>query len=62
MNISKCKTCVFYEPFFNSCNLNQGGIYLGEGDFDVIPTDIKYVITSECEYQKKAVIKYDIQI
>lgn len=55
MNRRKCKTCVFYEPFFNSCNLCQDEIYLGEGDFEVIPTDIKYVSKSECEYIKKGV-------
>lgn len=54
MNIKKCKTCAFYEPFFNSCNLYQDEIYLDEGDFNVIPTDIKYVSKLECEYTKKA--------
>ena len=54
MNIRKCKTCVFYEPFFNTCNLCQEEVYLGEGDFEVIPVSIKKVNQLECEYTKKA--------
>lgn len=54
MNIRKCKNCVFYEPFFNSCNLYQEEVYLGEGDFDVMPVNIKSISKSECEYTKEA--------
>ena len=54
MNINKCKTCVFYEPFFNSCSLYSEEVYLGEGDFDVMPVSIKEVSWLDCEYTKKA--------
>ena len=60
MNINKCKTCIFYEPFFSSCNLYQHEIYVCEGDFDMVSTSIKYVNQSECKYKKKRVIKYGI--
>ena len=54
MNINKCKSCAFYEPFFNSCNLYQDEVYLGEGDSDIVPVNIKNVSKLECEYTKKA--------
>lgn len=55
MNINKCKSCAFYEPFFNSCNLYFDEVYLGEGDFGVMPVSIKNVSKSECEYEAKEV-------
>ena len=54
MNINKCKTCVFYDSFFNSCILHSDEVYLGEGDFDVVPVNIKNVSKLECGYAKKA--------
>ena len=54
MNIKKCKTCAFYEPFFNSCYLYFDEVYLGEGDFNIVPVNIKNVSEAECEYTKKA--------
>ena len=54
MNINKCKSCAFYEPFFNSCLLYFDEVYLGEGDFDIVPVNIKNVSKLECEYTKKA--------
>lgn len=53
MKRDKCISCKYYEPFFNSCNLYQEEVYLGEGDFDVMPVDIKNVSKSECEYESK---------
>lgn len=53
MNIDKCISCKHYGPFFNSCNLYQEEVYLGEGDFDVMPVNIKNVSKSECEYKSK---------
>lgn len=53
MNINKCKSCAFYEPFFNSCNLYLEEIYLGEGDFDIQPANIKNVSKKECDYIAK---------
>lgn len=55
MNIDKCINCKYYEPFFSSCNLYQEEVYLGEGDFDVMPVSIKNVSKSECEYEPKEV-------
>lgn len=53
MNINKCKTCIFYEPFFNSCHLYFNEVYLGEGDFNLIPVNIKNISKSEYNYEKK---------
>ena len=53
MNKSRCKTCEYYDPFFNGCNLNIKEVYLGEGYFDVYPVSIKCVSKSECEYDEK---------
>ena len=55
MNRNKCTSCKHYEPFFSSCNLYQEEVYLGEGDFDVMPVSIKDVSKSECEYEAKEV-------
>lgn len=52
MNISKCKTCKYYESFFGSCKLYTQDVYLGEGDWDVYPVSIKSVSESECEYKR----------
>lgn len=57
MKRDKCITCIHYEPFFNSCNLYQEEVYLGEGDFNVMPVSIKNVNKSECEYEQKEVSK-----
>lgn len=57
MNIDKCISCKHYEPFFNSCNLYQEEVYLGEGDFDVMSVSIKDVSRLECEYEAKEVNK-----
>ena len=54
MNINKCKSCVFYDPFFGSCHLYFDEVYLGEGDFNVVPVNIKNVSELEGEYTKKA--------
>lgn len=54
MNISRCKTCIFYEPFFSSCNLYDEEVYMGEGDFETRPISIRSVNKSECKYEKKA--------
>lgn len=53
MKRDKCISCKHYEPFFSSCNLYQEEVYLGEGDFDVMPVSIKDVSKSECEYESK---------
>ena len=53
MNKSRCKTCEYYDPFFNGCNLNIKEVYLGEGYFDVYPVSIKCVSKSECKYEEK---------
>ena len=53
MNEKKCKTCAFYDSFFNSCNLYSDEVYLGEGDFNVIPVKIKNINKSECNYIAK---------
>lgn len=55
MNIDKCISCKHYEPFFNSCNLYYEEVYLGEGDFNVMPVSIRSVNKSECEYEQKEV-------
>lgn len=60
MNINKCKSCAFYDTFFNSCLLYFDEVYLGEGDFNLVPVDIKNVSKLECEYTKKAGVKYDV--
>ena len=52
MNINKCKTCKYYENFFVSCKLYVKDVYLGEGDGDVQPVNIKSVSESECEYEE----------
>ena len=54
MNINKCKSCRFYDTFFNGCLLYSDEVYLGEGDFDIVPVNIKNVSKLECEYTKKA--------
>lgn len=53
MDINKCKSCVFYEPFFNSCHLCVGEVYLGEGDYDIKPVNIKNISKVECNYMAK---------
>lgn len=53
MKINKCKSCAFYEPHFNSCHLYFDEVYLGEGDFDIMPVNIKNVSKSEREYMAK---------
>ncbi len=53
MKRDKCISCKYYEPFFNSCNLYQEEVYLGEGDFDVMSVSIKDVSKLECEYEAK---------
>lgn len=53
MNINKCKSCAFYEPFFNSCHLYFDEVYLGEGDFQLTAVNIKNVSKLECNYMAK---------
>ena len=53
MNKSRCKTCKYYNSFFNGCNLHVEEVYLGEGDFDVYPVNIKDISKSECEYEEE---------
>ena len=53
MKRNKCITCKHYNSFFGSCDLYYEEIYLGEGDFDVQPINIKSVNKSECEYEVK---------
>ncbi len=55
MNINKCKTCIFYEPFFGSRDLYDEKVYIGEGDFEIRPVSIRSVNKSECEYKQKEV-------
>lgn len=55
MNIEKCISCKYYEPFLNGCYLYQKKIYLGDGDFDVTLVSIKSVTKEECEYEQKDV-------
>ena len=54
MNINKSKSCAFYDTFSDSCLLYLDEVYLGEGDFDIVPVNIKNVSKLECEYTKKA--------
>lgn len=54
MNISKCKTCKHYEPFFSSCNLYCETIYIGEGEFEERPVSIRVINVKECNYRQKA--------
>lgn len=53
MKRDKCITCKYYNSFFGSYDLYYEEIYLGEGDFDVHPVNIKSVNKSECEYEAK---------
>ena len=55
MSKNKCKKCKHYDSFFNGCNLYYEEVYLGEGDFDVMPVSIKDVSKLECEYEAKEV-------
>ena len=52
MDITRCKTCKHFEPFFYSCNLYEREVYIGEGDFDLQPVSIKDVDEDECEYKE----------
>ena len=52
MKIEKCRTCKHYDRFFGSCDLYCKEVYLGEGDFDVQPVNIRNVSKSECEYER----------
>lgn len=54
MNINKCKSCEYYEPFFSSCNLYFETLYIGDGDFEGRPVSIRVINTKECKYKKKA--------
>lgn len=49
MKIDKCKNCKHYNPFFNSCDLYYEDVYIGEGDFEVHPVNIKSISKSECK-------------
>ena len=49
--IQKCKTCENYDYFFGSCKLYFKEVYLGEGDFDCIPVNIRNVDIKECKYK-----------
>lgn len=51
MNENKCKKCKNYDNFFNSCKLYFEEVYIGEGDFDIMPTPIKNVSNRECKYE-----------
>ena len=51
MNIEKCSTCKNYDSFFGSCELFLKEVYLGEGDWDVLPVSIKNIKEKECEYE-----------
>lgn len=53
MKIDKCKDCIHYNSFFNSCDLYYKAVYLGEGDFEIQPVSIKSISKSECEYEVK---------
>ena len=53
MKRDKCISCKYYEPFFGSCVLHTEEIYVGDGDFDVMPVSIRSVNKSECEYEPK---------
>lgn len=54
MNINKCKSCEHFETFFCGCKLYEEEVYMGEGDFDIVPISIKEVSKTECNYEKKA--------
>lgn len=63
MNINKCKSCEYYEPFFRGCKLYDEEVYMGEGDFEVFPVSVKEVSKVECNYKKrKRVNSYEIRI
>lgn len=53
MKRDRCISCKYYEPFFNSCKLYLEEVYLGEGDFDIQPVNIKNVSKKECNYMAK---------
>lgn len=61
MKRDKCISCKYYEPFFNSCNLYQEEVYLGEGDFDVMSVSIRSVNKSGCKYEAKEVLKWQMK-
>ena len=50
----KCITCKHYDSFFGSCTLYYEEVYMGEGDFDVMPVSIRNVNKSECEYEQNS--------
>lgn len=55
MKRDKCISCKYYEPFFNSCNLYQEEVYLGEGDFDVMPVSIRNCANdTNCYFKESA--------
>lgn len=51
MNINRCKTCKFFDNFFNACKLYTEEVYLGEGDIDEYPVFINEVIDEDCFYE-----------
>jgi hypothetical protein len=53
MRISKCKTCKNYNKFYNSCDLYFDEVYLGEGDYDIVPVSIRRITTKDCQYEKE---------
>lgn len=53
MRISKCKTCKNYNKFYNSCDLYFDEVYLGEGDYDIVPVSIRRISTKDCQYEKE---------
>lgn len=55
MERDKCITCKHYDSFFDSCTLYYEEVYVGEGDFDVMPVSIRNINKSECEYEQKEV-------
>ena len=55
MERDKCITCKHYDSFFDSCTLYYEEVYIGEGDFDVMPVSIRNINKSECEYEQKEV-------
>ena len=55
MERDKCITCKHYDSFFGACDLYYEEVYMGEGDFDVMPVSIRNVNKSECEYEQKEV-------
>lgn len=54
MNINKCESCEYYEPFFSSCNLYCETLYIGDGEFEEQPVNIRAINVKECTYKKKA--------